>query len=584
MDKYYSNNRAVQMLIAIMKENGIRKVVASPGTTNIEFVGSIENDPFFEIYSSVDERSAAYIACGLAQQSGEPVALSCTGATASRNYFPGLTEAFYRQIPILAITSTQPIGRTDSYSPQFIDRSVQPEDTVKLSVQIGIIHDEEEEWTANTLINKAILELSHNGNGPVHINLTTTYSKDFSIKGLPKTRVIKRIVEGGSFPKIETGRIAIFVGSHLPWNDKLTRAVEEFCEKYDACVITDHTGNYRGKYKINAPLICSQDLYSCACRNCNLIIHLGCVSGAEIGLFCNNVWRVNPDGVIRDTFKKLTHIFEMSELTFFQYYNAISENKEEDKTEITYYLEWKREEESIWSLECNLPFSNVWIAQQTISKLPSNSNLYLGILNSLRSWDYFRLENSINVFANTGGFGIDGMISSLLGTALADPDRICFGVLGDLSFFYDMNSLGNRHFPSNIRLLVVNNGKGTEFTNYNHQGALFGEDANKYIAASGHFGNKSEDLIKDYVENLGYKYLCAHNKEEYLKSVQMFVSMDLKDRPIIFEVFTNSEDESDAIKKMRTLIRDTKGATKQIVKNIIGQKGVYTIKKIMGKE
>ena len=107
MEQYYTNERNVQILIALLKEHGIKRVVASPGSTNVTFVGSIQQDSWFEIYSSVDERSAAYIACGMAAETKEPVVLSCTGATASRNYFPGLTEAYYRKLPILAVTSTQ---------------------------------------------------------------------------------------------------------------------------------------------------------------------------------------------------------------------------------------------------------------------------------------------------------------------------------------------------------------------------------------------------------------------------------------------------------------------------------------------
>lgn len=75
------------------------------------------------MYSSVDERSAAYMACGLAAETNEPVVLTCTGATASRNYLSALTEAFYRKLPILAITATQPEVKIGSYSPQAIDRS-----------------------------------------------------------------------------------------------------------------------------------------------------------------------------------------------------------------------------------------------------------------------------------------------------------------------------------------------------------------------------------------------------------------------------------------------------------------------------
>lgn len=85
----------------------------------------------FEVYSAVDERAAAFMACGLAEESEEPVVLSCTGATASRNYIPGLTEAYYRHLPVLAITSTQHTGRIGHYYAQVIDRSVTFPDVVK---------------------------------------------------------------------------------------------------------------------------------------------------------------------------------------------------------------------------------------------------------------------------------------------------------------------------------------------------------------------------------------------------------------------------------------------------------------------
>ena len=80
--KYYTNERNVQIMIFLLKAHGIKRVIASPGTTHMTFIGSIQQDPWFEVYSSVDERSAAYIACGMAAESGEPVVLSCTGATA----------------------------------------------------------------------------------------------------------------------------------------------------------------------------------------------------------------------------------------------------------------------------------------------------------------------------------------------------------------------------------------------------------------------------------------------------------------------------------------------------------------------
>ena len=99
MNFNYSAERNVQIVLSLFKQYGIKRVIASPGAINIPVVASMQQDQFFEMFSCVDERSAAYMACGLAEETSEPVVLSCTGATSSRNYMPGLTEAYYRKLP-----------------------------------------------------------------------------------------------------------------------------------------------------------------------------------------------------------------------------------------------------------------------------------------------------------------------------------------------------------------------------------------------------------------------------------------------------------------------------------------------------
>ena len=93
MNDKYTAERNIQILIYLLKSHGIRRVIASPGATDVSLVASLQHDSFFEMYSCVDERSAAYMACGIAAETGEPVVITCTGATSSRNYMPGLTEA-----------------------------------------------------------------------------------------------------------------------------------------------------------------------------------------------------------------------------------------------------------------------------------------------------------------------------------------------------------------------------------------------------------------------------------------------------------------------------------------------------------
>ena len=576
---FYTAEKNVQMLIYLLKKNNIRKIIASPGTTNVTFVASLQHDSFFEMYSAADERSAAYMACGLAAESGEPVVLSCTGATASRNYIPGLTEAFYRKLPVLAVTSTQHMGRVGQLSPQVIDRSTIQNDIAVKSVQIPLVHSEEDEWDCNTKLNDAILSLFHRGGGPVHINLTTNYTNDFSVKELPNYRVIKRVEAGQKFPEIkENTKVAIFVGQHLPWNEELVNEVERFCENYNAVVMKDHTSNYNGKYGIEYNLVAAQN-YPYDTKEMDLLIDLGNISGAYMDLHPKNSWRVNPDGKIQDRWRNLSYMFDMKEIEFFKFYNS----KRNDKN-TSYADKCLKEYNELINKLPQLPFSNDWIAYVTANKLPQNSVLHLGILNTLRSWDFFEIPNTVETYCNTGGFGIDGIMSTFLGSTLAHPKKLHFCIIGDLAFFYDLNSLANRHIKNNARILLVNNGIGREFKNYNHFAAQFGQDGNKFMAAQGHYGNKSSKLVRDYATDLGYEYLSASNKEEYLKNLKRFLTPELTDKSMVFEVFTDYHEESDALKNINTIERapvTMKKVVKKVAKDILGEKNINKVKRII---
>ena len=580
MNVYYTDEENTLILVALMKAHNIRKIVVSPGSTNVCFVASVQHDPFFEIYSSVDERSAAYIACGLAAESGEPVALSCTGATASRNYVPGLTEAFYRKLPLLAITSSQHTGRIGSMTPQVIDRSVRMNDLVKISVQAPIIHDSDDRWACEIAINRALLELRHRGGGPAHINLITTYSHNFSVKELPRVRLINRLSYNDTLPELKLGRIGIFVGAHVKWDTDVLNEIDKFCEAYNSVVFCDQTSNYRGKFRVLPAIVCMQNRYVSPCRKLDVLIHIGEISGSYMNFCADQVWRVSPDGEICDVFRKLRYVFEMKENEFFKRYLEIAPK---NLPTPTFIKEWREEYQKISSKVPDLPFSNIYIAQQTISHLPDGCSLHLGILNSLRSWNFFESPDTVTGFSNTGGFGIDGCLSSLIGASLSDRKKLFFGIIGDLAFFYDINVLGNRHIGNNVRILLINNGKGTEFRNYCNIAANFGDDADPYIAAAGHFGNKSHLLTKHYSEDLGYEYMSASNKEEYISHIERFVTPRITDKPMLFEVFTDSVDESMALEEMNSLVTSPEGAAKDMMRNILGANGLQTLKKILKK-
>lgn len=587
--KYYTIERGHQILISLLKQNGIKKVIASPGATNVTFVGSIMNDPFFEIYSSVDERSAAYMAVGMAEETGESVVLSCTGATASRNYIPGLTEAFYRKLPILAVTATQNENRIGHLMPQMIDRTQQLKDIVVLSEHIPVPTNEDDEWDATIKINRAILALRHNGGGPVHINLATNYSKDFTIKELPVAHRICRYMLYDKFPELPQGRIGILVGSHLPFTETQTKAIERFCNAYGAVVFSEYGSNYSGKYCLNNAIVGTQQLYSKQNFHTDVLIHIGEV--AAYGNTCcgmtKQVWRVSEDGELRDRFRKLTNVYEMREEDFFNKYADIAgERQQQQMKGKVWHKECIEEADKIRSMIKDFPLSNLWLALQTSQRIPTGSVLHMGILNSLRAWENFNIPQSVyeQCFVNTGGFGIDGCMSSFIGGSIACKNKLHFLVIGDLSFFYDMNVLGNRHIGCNVRILLVNNGKGTEFRNYNHPAQQFGDAADPFMAAAGHYGNKSPQLVKHYAEDLGFDYIQAATKEEYLQHIDHFVTPEITDRPILFEVFTTSDDESKALEILNTTATGYVDKAKDIAKRILPDKVVNTIKKALNKE
>lgn len=542
-------------------------------------MASVQNDPYFEVYSSAEERSAAYMACGMAAESGEPVALSCTGATASRNYYPGLTEAFYRKLPVLAITSHQGSDRIGQLIPQNINRHNLPEDIVRISVELPIVKDQRDEGYVTMLANKAILELRRNGGGPVHINIITTYSRDFSVKELPPVRVMRRYQAWDELPEMQNGKIAVYVGSHVTFTQKQNEAIDRFCATYDAVVICDHTSGYYGRYRLLPTLVQLQSNATSPFPVFDLMIHIGEVSAATFAgtIPAKEIWRVSEDGELRDPFKKLTTVFQMSEEFFFLHYGKDGSEKH------SFIDNCRQEFGAIYSQIPELPFSNVWVAMQLSQRLPKGSLFHLGVSHTRRCWNMFPLPEGVESACNVGCCGIDGCVSTLIGASLVNPERLCYCAVGDLTFFYDMNSLGNRHVGRNVRILLVNNGRGTEFRNYGHPAARFGEDADRFMAAAGHYGNKSHALVRHYAEDLGFEYMHADTKEEFLSSLDRFTASQLTEKPMLLEVFTDSQDESDALKIMSTLATDTKGMMKSTAKKVLPDSVKKMLKGMMNK-
>lgn len=580
----YTHNLSIQILVDLLIKHGIKKVVTSPGGTDLEIIAAMQYSKKFEMYSSIDERSAAYIAVGIAEENNEPVAVVCTESTASRNYFPGLTEAYYRKLPIIAITGVHRYYQIGNLSPQVIDRSVSPNDITVYKAQLPVIKDKEDIKQTELLVNKALLATKSSNPGPVHIDLPCCNDEyDFSCKELYNAHKIDRYEVHNRLPDLPNGKIGIFIGSHRDFTENETKYMDAFCECHNAVVFCDHTSGYHGKYAFHAGLLSVQRKRYDILSNIACLIHIGEQMADWPTMTklksAKTTWRVSPDGELRDTFGNLSKVFKMTLLNFFKRY--INEKRRDD----SYLKECLSAKVSLTVPIDKLPLSNVYAAAKISSMLPSTSVIHIGASNTLRAWSMFDLPDGVRSYGNVGCRGIDGVLSSAVGASLADKNHLHFCAVGDLMFYYDMNALGNRDITGNIRIILINNNGGGIFKQSVAPGHIFfgDEETDVFIAASDHFGRGENNVVKNYVESLGFEYLSAKTKEEFDSVYETFVSDKNTDQPVLLEVFTKDCDDREAFDIMSSIDTDISSSAKQAVKQLLGKKGVDFVKKISGR-
>jgi len=480
-----------------------------------------------------------YFAIGLYLQTGEIIATSCTSAQATRNYVPGLTEAYYKHVPILAITTSKLERYQYQDYMQAPDQCSLPKDAVRKTYDLPPVTDDNTRVQVIQSAREAILEVTHRTPAPIQINVRIDDKRQnqFIETKLTTVRDLKRYMAWDDWNdcNLEGKKILIVVGEHRQFSKIQQEELDEFCNYYNVAVYVNNLSNYNGRYAIKANLLLSCGGF--ASINPDLIITLGGQTGDYslfYSLFNKNIehWRVSKDGDIIDTYNSLSKVFECPEEYFLRRF------KKKEPVEHTYYDDFVKLNSKI-DYGVEVPFSNLYIAQTLYSKIPHHSIINFAILNSLRCWNYFPLDKSISGYGNVAAFGIDGCNSMLIGESM-NTNELCFLITGDLAFFYDMNSLGIRHIKNNIRIILINNSGGAEFKIMT---SSWKEKINTdtYISANGHYGN-----AKGWAENCGFKYLSSSSKEDFLNIHDQLLQED--ESPILLEVFTKQEDETEAIK------------------------------------
>ena len=550
----YTAHKHLQILIALLKKHGVTHLVLSPGARSIPFVRSVEIDSDFICYSVVDERSAAFFAMGLAQELGQPVGLACTSSTATCNYYSAVVEAYYQQVPLVLLTFDRDPYLIGQMENQMIEQKRMYGPYCQTSITIPQVKDNRDFEYCQRIVNEALLEMIHRGGKPVQINIPVFNADAFNVKQLPEVKKIERLVAGSQYLEwkqkkdvIRDKKILFVFGQGKRLTKEEEKALERFCEQYDCAIATEHMANVHNEYTILT--------YGFAETVGNgkfedympdlLISYGGNVSGRLKDLFRSRTgqvehWSIREDGKLIDIFKNLSVIYESTLLYFLEYFldvDATHLNQHE------YYKKWKNAVDSI--KVDNVEFSNFYVAKKLSEMAQKNSIIHTGILNSTRQMNFFKLDDSIEYYSNIGAFGIDGTMSTFLGQSVA-TDKICYLLLGDLSFLYDMNSVSIRHLKGNVRIIVVNNGGGGEF----HY--IMGKERiptiDKHISAGHHHS------IQGWIESLGFEFYSAHDKEEFDLQFEKFIKYD-GNVPAVMEVFTDMEEDARITKQVITNLR-----------------------------
>ncbi len=583
----YTQYKSIGILIALLKEHSVKHIIISPGSRMRDFLLSVEEDPFFTCYSVVDERSAAYFAIGISQELNVPVAITCTSSTATTNYLPGITEAFYQGVPLLVLTGDRDPYMLGQQEDQMIDQINMYGKVIRKFVQLPIVNTDADFWYCERLINEAILELDHRGKGPVQINVPVpaiiTWPIEY-VDSLPEVRAIKRITFDKQHSKAlqeklqeikNAQKILVLVGQK-------TKIIPEkpftrFFEKYNCLFHAEHMGNLNIEGKINLAML-SQGLLESEFDDFLPDIVISCYG--TLGISRNlketfrkkkiNHWLINETGNVVDAYKNLTTIFECDPDVFFNYF--IEQVDAKLKNNKIYYNKWLEKYKAIKLPP--VPFSHISIIQSFLKRMPENSLLHLSILNSIRISHFFELPINTKVYANIGTDGIDGCMSTFFGQSVVSQ-RLSFLVIGDLSFFYDMNSLRIKHVGNNVRILLINNYGGNEF----YQQTIRPTTDNS-------IGAKHSNKAQCWAESVGFNYLTAQTEKDYLNLLNEFVK-PVSNSPIMFEIFTGQMTDVEALRTVQRSIRnlfDKNATLKNTARSVLGESGIKTIKNIFGKK
>ncbi len=527
--------KAVQMLY----DHGIRHAVLCPGSRSAPLALTVMRYEGMKYHIIDDERSAGYVALGLAQSLREGVLVITTSGTAALNLAPAMAEAYYQEVPLLAWTADRPLGAIHRVENQAIRQPGIFEPNVKASYT----------WPndffqmphlryALSLLNEALYQLLTTPRGSVHLNIPIAEpfypSPDIPAESDPlphpptSTRPPPQLTYSVAYEYAHrlatTARILLLMGHRLP-NYPLRKSLKAFSRQLAIPVLADPIANY---YSPHHTWFLNDDFWMWLTPNQqeilrpDLLITIGYrfLSKSLRQFFRTHPpsdhWHIGFPPYPIDPFEVLTQTIRVHPQTFLQQIRALIPTLDVSER-LNYIQQWQAAYDEFYALRADgmLPISTeAALFLQVIELLPSQGILHLGNSLPVRHFQHIpphlqRKMGAWDIFANRGTSGIDGSLSTAIGHARS-AQRTIFAIIGDQSFFYDANALWTDSLPQNLHIVVINNHGGRIFQ------TISGPSRQPEFAR--YFARTHQRSIRGLAEYQGLRYYRASNAEE-LRSV-----------------------------------------------------------------
>lgn len=547
------------ILADLLAKHGVKNAILSPGSRNAPIVVSLARKKGIETHVVIDERSAAFVALGIAEVTDEPVAIVCTSGTAVLNYAPAVAEAYYKQLPLIVISADRPaewIDQDDSQTlrqPGVLDNFVKK--TYALKAECS---GPTEAWWLNREINDALMTACGDCRGPVHINMAvdepltpmTTHLR----REAERLIAVTRPREDASLGEIRwlasqlgAPRKVMVVAGFMSPDETLNRALAKLAKMPNFVVLAENLANLRFP-----DLVLSIDSVLCAIPEAEMdrfrpdvVITCG---GALVSRLVKRFlrqspglrhWHVGHNEHAVDCFQSLERRILMNPGVFFaQLSSAVQAHKSFD----VYGAMWKRlrknAERSHDEFVSAAPWCDLTAFARLYPLIPKGCNLQLSNGTSIRYSQLFSSSKIARYDCNRGVSGIDGSTSTAIGASLA-YQGVTLLITGDMSAQYDVGALASALLSPDFKMVVLCNGGGAIFRFIGSTSSL--PELNEYFACG---ANLPLDKL---CEGYGISFFEVSESDDLESVFSDFISE--KSRPALLAIHTDGLLSAEVLKQ-----------------------------------